>query len=199
MQPCPAGRSRLMVTSMSRVPRSSLRSRSVGGRRGPGDVEDAFEPLKSSTSRFPTPGSGVCCSAVRAFWFAVCFAAGQFGLGCPFSSIMSHQIASELRWPRLDENRSLWFSQAWGGQVCVCLSSVSLGLRMGPAARGSSKVERLFGTAQAAVETSPALVEGLAGAEGQPPSVGARWPCHRLCREHRLLHSPRNLLGSRRP
>jgi hypothetical protein len=32
---------------------------------------------------------------------------------CPFSSIMGHQIASELRWPRLDENRSLWFSQAW--------------------------------------------------------------------------------------
>jgi|GEM_PF-4882611 hypothetical protein len=24
---------------------------------------------------------------------------------------MSHQIASELRWPRLGENRSLWFSQ----------------------------------------------------------------------------------------
>jgi hypothetical protein len=26
---------------------------------------------------------------------------------------MSHQIASELRWPRLGENRSFWFSQAW--------------------------------------------------------------------------------------
>jgi hypothetical protein len=35
--------------------------------------------------------------------------------GCPFSSTMSHQIASELRWPRWGENRSLWSSQGHGG------------------------------------------------------------------------------------
>src|SRR5664280_2064582 len=44
--------------------------------------------------------------------------------GCPFSSIMSHQTASELRWPRLDENRPLWFSQAWWAKFALAMPGV---------------------------------------------------------------------------
>ena len=49
---------------------------------------------------------------------------------CPFSPITSHQIASELRWPRLGENRSLWFSQAWWAKFALAV----LGVRGGSTA-----------------------------------------------------------------
>jgi len=42
---------------------------------------------------------------------------------------MSHQIASELQWPRLDENRSLWVSHAWWAKFAVGLPGVRGGRR----------------------------------------------------------------------